>query len=85
MNDICFTSKLLRYILFADDTTVFYSNNDIDVLYKTVNSELQEVCNWFKCNKLSLNASKTNLMLLGQRIKPNIFQKTKMFSWMDAN
>ena len=28
-----------------------------------MNNELQEVCNWFKCNKLSLNTSKTNILL----------------------
>ena len=33
MNDICFTSKLLSYILFADDTTVFYSSSNLDSLY----------------------------------------------------
>ena len=48
---------------------MFYSSNNIDALYTTVNSELQEVCNWFKCNKLSLNASKTNLMLIGTAYK----------------
>ena len=69
MNDICNTSKLLSFILFADDTTVFFSDKDINVLYDTMNNELQEVCNWFKCNKLSLNASKTNLMLLGTAYK----------------
>ena len=65
MNDICHTSKLLNFILFADDTTVFYSNSNLDTLYDTINTELKEVCNWFKCNKLSLNASKTNLMFIG--------------------
>ena len=65
MNDICFTSKLLSFILFADDTTVFHTDRDVNVLYDTMNCELKEVCNWFKCNKLSLNASKTNLMLIG--------------------
>ena len=30
-----------------------------------VNEELQEVNNWFKANKLSINASKTNFMILG--------------------
>ena len=36
MNDIWFTSKVLKYISFADDATVFYSNNDTDFLYNTV-------------------------------------------------
>jgi hypothetical protein len=30
-----------------------------------VNDELKEVSNWFKANKLSVNASKTNYMILG--------------------
>ena len=65
MNDICKTSKLLSFILFADDTTVFYSDNDVQNLCDTMNCELNEVVNWFKCNKLSLNAAKTNLMFIG--------------------
>ena len=34
-----------------------------------INRELQEVTNWFKVNKLSVNASKTNYMLLGTNQK----------------
>ena len=77
MNDICFTSSLLKFILFADDTTVIYLNDDISVLYDTVNRELNEVCNWFKCNKLSLNASKTNLMLMATTYKIRNIQNVK--------
>ena len=69
MNDICSTSNLLSFILFADDTTAFLSDKDVNVLYDTMNKELQEVSNWFKCNTLSLNASKTNLILLGTAYK----------------
>ena len=54
-----------------------YLKNDIDVGYDTVNLELQEVCNWFKCNKLSLNASKTNLMLIGTVYKTKDLQNNK--------
>ena len=36
MNNICHTSKLLNFILFADDTTVFYSNSNLDTLYDTI-------------------------------------------------
>ena len=69
MNDICYTSKLLKTILFAEDTTCFYSHKDVKTLCETVNSELKEVCNWFKANKLSLNAKKENLMFLGTRFR----------------
>ena len=77
INDICSTSKLLSFILFADDTTVFYSDLDINKLQDVINTELEEVSNWFKCNKLSLNAhaAKTNLMFLG-----TAHQTTKMIN-----
>ena len=69
INDTCFTSSLLKFILFADDTTVFYWTDDISVLFDTVKRELNEACNWFECNKLSFNGSKTNLMLMGTTCK----------------
>jgi len=65
MNDICSTSKILSFILFADDTTVFHSDTDITKLLRIMNEELVEIVNWFRCNKLSLNAAKTNFMILG--------------------
>ena len=44
---------------------MFYLNSDPDTLHNTINGDLKEVCNWFECNKLSLNASKTNLLFIG--------------------
>ena len=46
-------------------------NSNLDSLYDTVNCELKEVCNWFKCNKLSLNTAKTNLMFIGTSYQTN--------------
>ena len=34
INDICNTSSLLKFILFADDTTIFWSGSDITELSK---------------------------------------------------
>ena len=65
VNDITFTSNVLDFILFADDTTILYSHKDINSQVNVVNEELKEVSNWFKANKLSVNASKTNYMILG--------------------
>ena len=65
VNDITYTSNMLEFILFADDTTILYSHKDINSKINVVNKELQEVNNWFKANKLSINASKTNFMILG--------------------
>ena len=78
MNDIYNPSKLLSFILFADDTTLFLSDKD-DVLYDTMNNELKEVCKWF--NNKSLNASKPNLMLLATayKTKKNVYVSRSIY------
>ena len=63
INDITHTSDLLKFILFADDTTILYSHANIDTLISKINHELTHLCDWFSANKLSLNVSKTNYML----------------------
>lgn len=69
INDIVRCSDLLKFIMFADDTNIFYSNSSIDDLEITINSELSKVCQWFRCNKLSLNANKTKYILFGKKGK----------------
>ena len=62
INDIVKTSSLLDFVLFADDTNIFYSHSNLNTLVNTLNSELPKVSSWFKCNKLSLNINKTHFM-----------------------
>ena len=54
INDMSETSKLLYFILFADDTNILYPNRDLWQLMKIVNSELTILSDGFKANKLSL-------------------------------
>ena len=49
--------------MFADDTTLFFSHRNIEQLQQIYNSELENVSNWLKANKLSLNTKKTNILL----------------------
>ena len=44
---------MLQFILFADDTTILFSDKDISNKVDLINMELKEVTNWFKTNKLS--------------------------------
>ena len=67
INDICNVSKLLKFILFADDTNILYSDLNIHNLISIINHELDKLYTWFSVNKLSLNASKTNYMIFGKR------------------
>ena len=64
INDICKSSEILQFRLFADVTSILYANKSIDVLEKTSNSELINVPAWLLANKLSLNTSKSNSLLI---------------------
>ena len=46
INDIHRSSKILSFILFANDTNIFCSNNNIHALVNTVNEELKNVSDW---------------------------------------
>ena len=65
INDLCNISRLVKYILFADDTNLFSADKNINQLVTTVSTILDKLCIWFAVNKLSLNVSKTNYMLFG--------------------
>ena len=63
INDICNVSNILDFILYADDTNVFYKHENIDMMCKIVSVELDKLSTWFALNKLALNISKTNFMI----------------------
>ena len=62
-NDLPGCLDLTKSILFADDTTIYLSSNNISYLYTTMNGELLKLTDWFRVNKLSLNIAKTNYIL----------------------
>jgi len=62
-NDLPNAISYNKSILFADDTTVYKTSNNIHTLYESLNKDLECLTEWFKANKLSLNVKKTNYML----------------------
>ena len=69
INDLCTVSRRLEFVLFADDTNLFASGENLKDLYDVTNHELLSVYKWFCANKLSLNISKTNYILFHHRNK----------------
>ena len=63
INNICHSTPLLEAILFADDTNLFYSHNNVKELFRTMNAELSHLNDWFCANKLSRNTDKTKYVL----------------------
>ena len=54
INDIVTSSELFKFIMFADDTSLFLSNVSLDLLVSNVNIELAKISRWLKLNKLLL-------------------------------
>ena len=69
INDICNASNILELILFADDTNIFFSDDDISQLMNVVNSQMEKISEWFRANMLSLNEKKSNFMIFRPRQK----------------
>ena len=78
MNDIHSTSSKFKFILYADDSTLYsplcsfslgLNPSETKEMAHNINKELQYVTDWLSVNKLSLNASKTKFMIFHFRQK----------------
>lgn len=65
INDIFQVSKLIKCVLFADDTNIFYCDDNFDKAINIINTELSNIKKWMDSNKLSLNLDKTKAILFG--------------------
>ena len=69
MNDMCAVSEVLGFILFADDTKIFFSHKNLNFIEKTLNEGLLNLTDWCRVNKLSINIIKSNFMVFKPRQK----------------
>ena len=53
----------MYYVLFADDTNVFISGNNLRKLINTLHIELDKLYAWLQSNKLTLNLLKTHYIV----------------------
>ena len=63
INNIVNTSNLTEFIMFADDTNLFFKHQNVYTLYNIVNTELIKISKWFKLIKLSLNIKKLIMLI----------------------
>ena len=73
INDLPNASELTDPLLFAYETSIFYSYSSPNCLEPVLNEkkvdELQNIDVWLKCNKLSVNIKKTNYIIFKLRQK----------------
>ena len=63
INDLPNASELIEVLLFADDTSIFYSHSNPKTLESVLNNELKNIEVWLRCNKLSVNVKKTTYLI----------------------
>ena len=60
--------------LYADDTVLLCSGNDLDNVCDNMQVDLDNISNWCNSNKLTINSKKTKFMIFGNR---NMLKKIK--------
>ena len=53
--------------MYADDTHLTYAGDNADNIQLRLHQDLENVHNWLRANKLTLNMTKTESMLIGSR------------------
>lgn len=65
INDFPNSLKNADCDMFADDTQIGIASKDPKSITETLNSDLANISDWMAANKLSLNKSKTEYMIIG--------------------
>ena len=69
INDLVNSSNKFKFLMYADDTTIYFNLEDFPIENREVfiNDELEKVNKWLKLNKLAVNVDKTKSMLFHKR------------------
>ena len=76
-NDLPYSLQHCETMLFADDTTVYFTRANMQTLYRSANSDLSTLDYWFRANQLSVNPTKTKYILFAKR--PNLTDECSLF------
>ena len=68
-NDLNYAIKYCKAHHFADDTNLLHFNSSTKKLNRLVNLDIKHLYVWLNAKKISLNAQKTELVILKQKRK----------------
>ena len=63
--------------MYADDTSLSFSSKSIPLINECVNEDLGYLKSWLNANKLSLNVTKTQSLVIGGRKRLNDMEKVE--------
>ena len=69
--------------MYADDTNLSFAGNNVLDIEQNLNQDLKNVNEWLIANKLTLNQSKTEFMLIGST--KNVRNITIIRNWWYAH
>lgn len=70
INDIVSIPGTPEIILYADDTSVFFSAHDLSTVVTTVNQWMENLSQWLTANQLALNVKKSKYIIFSSSNRP---------------
>lgn len=67
INDLKFAERYCKYHLFADDTMLCISGENLIEIKEKLEYDIKNLCNWINTNKLKINVRKTKSIILGRK------------------
>ena len=77
INDLpnCLSFSIPR--MYADDTHITYAGSDLHLIQSSLSHALEKLSKWLVCNRLTLNATKTEFMVIGSRQRLSTLSDTQ--------
>ena len=72
INDFQKCLQKSKCVLFADDSTIYHSTDNLDDLLRILENDLTNVFNYLLANRLSLNLNKTKFMIFTNKSTTNV-------------
>ena len=69
INELPNCSSFCQPRMYADGNHITYSSADLHSMQSSLSRDLSNIHKWLLCNKLTLNTTKTEFMLIGSRQK----------------
>ena len=66
VNDLPSVLTRCQVVMYADDTTVYFSDGDASKIEEVLENELNALAGWISTNGLRLNAKKPQVMILSR-------------------
>ena len=67
--------------MYADDTHITCADSDLHLIQSSLSHDLEKLSKWLVTNRLTLNATKTEFMLIGSRQTLNTLSDTLELSF----